>query len=369
MGRILPRLGMVALVCGGLAWPAADAARAEDRTADQVVAELDAIKFPEFDRAKMNDRAAIEKYIGLRKEVAAKRAVLIEELYKIKPEDARLVKLMKDHWREKLMTANPTKNKGEADELGAQVQKIIADNKNETLVAEAAYFRASRALMEAGRDAGPDAMMAIVEEFQKAVPKDPRAATLLYQIANATQDTDRKKELFDRIVRDYPDSPTVKRIEGARRQIEGIGKPFKLEFTDAIKGSPVSIEGLKGKVVVIDFWATWCGPCIAEMPKMKKLYAEYKDKGVEFIGVSLDQAKEDGGLDKLKEYVEKNDIQWPQYYQGNYWESEFSMGWGINAIPCVFLVDAEGNLASVQARGKLEEMIPEYLSKAKVASQ
>ncbi len=59
------------------------------------------------------------------------------------------------------------------------------------------------------------------------------------------------------------------------------------------------MKSLKGKVVVIDFWATWCGPCVAEMPNMKKLYAEYKDKGVEFVGVSLDKSKEQGGLDKL----------------------------------------------------------------------
>ena len=116
---------------------------------------------------------------------------------------------------------------------------------------------------------------------------------------------------------------------------------------------------------MVDFWATWCGPCVAEMPKMKELYAEYKDKGVEFIGVSLDQPKEQGGLDKLKEFVAKNEIAWPQYYQGKGWESEFSTSWGINSIPCVFVVDAEGNLSSVEARGKLETLIPEHLEKAK----
>ena len=126
----------------------------------------------------------------------------------------------------------------------------------------------------------------------------------------------------------------------------------------------MSIKALKGKVVVIDFWATWCGPCIAEMPKMKELYAKYKDKGVEFIGVSLDQPKEKGGLDKLKEYVKKNDIQWPQYYQGNFWQSAFSSSWGINSIPTMFIVDAEGKLASVHARGRLDELIPDLLKKA-----
>jgi hypothetical protein len=101
------------------------------------------------------------------------------------------------------------------------------------------------------------------------------------------------------------------------------------------------------------------------MPNMKKLYAEFKDKGVEFLGISLDQPEDKGGLKALKEFVEKNEITWPQYYQGNYWQSEFSRSWGINSIPCVFVVDQAGKLYSVEARGKLDELIPELLKKGK----
>ena len=129
------------------------------------------------------------------------------------------------------------------------------------------------------------------------------------------------------------------------------------------------MKSLKGKVVVIDFWATWCGPCVAEMPKMKELYAKYHDQGVEFIGVSLDQPKEEGGLDSLKKFVKENEIAWPQYYQGNFWESEFSKSWGVNAIPCVFIVDADGKLYSGrsprQARG--DDPASAQEGKAKVA--
>jgi thiol-disulfide isomerase/thioredoxin len=186
---------------------------------------------------------------------------------------------------------------------------------------------------------------------------------LLYQASMGLRDKAKKEAIEDRILKDFPDSNLVGSIKGARRQREGIGKPFELEFTDAIKGETVSIKGLKGKVVVVDFWATWCGPCVVEMPKMKTLYAEYKDKGVEFIGVSLDQPKEQGGLDRLKKFVADKEIGWPQYYQGNYWNSEFSKSWGINSIPCVFIIDADGKLYSTEARGKLETLIPELLAK------
>ena len=97
---------------------------------------------------------------------------------------------------------------------------------------------------------------------------------------------------------------------------------------------------------------------------MKKLYAEYKDKGVEFIGISLDAPEEQGGLDALKKFVKEKELPWPQYYQGKGWESEFSRSWGINGIPCLFVVDADGILHSTTARGQLETMIPELLAKA-----
>ena len=91
------------------------------------------------------------------------------------------------------------------------------------------------------------------------------------------------------------------------------------------------------------------------------LYAEYKDKGVEFIGVSLDQ--KEGGLEKLKDFVHKEGITWPQYFQGDGWNSEFSKSWGIRSIPALFVVDQEGKVYSDKARGKLETILPELLKR------
>src|SRR6185369_6662392 len=131
----------------------------------------------------------------------------------------------------------------------------------------------------------------------------------------------------------------------AIRRIESIGKPFELSFTDVVSGKPFSLQkDLKGKVVVVEFWAGWCSDCAAEMPRMKALYEKYRAQGVEFVGVSLDQSEPEGGLATLKSAIARFGISWPQYYQGNYYKSEFSAGWGVNAIPAAFLIDRKGLL-------------------------
>jgi thiol-disulfide isomerase/thioredoxin len=338
MNRIV-RPVLAALVACGLAAPAVVVAA--DRTADEIVKEIDAIKpaktYAEF------------------LEGNKKKAELIGELAKSHPDDARLAKLLPQRWAALI-------SGGKVDEASGEIDATLAKTKDEALKLDGTYMKAQAALMANRLDASK--AMPAVEAFLKLAPKDDRRVTsLLYAALNGTRDPAKKTALEDRILKEYPDGPLTGIIKGERRQKEAVGKPFELEFTDAIKGETVSIKGLKGKVVVVDFWATWCGPCVAEMPKMKTLYAEYKPKGVEFIGVSLDQPKEAGGLDKLKDFVAKNEIGWPQYYQGNFWNSEFSKGWGINAIPCVFIIDADGKLYSTEARGKLETLIPELLAK------
>jgi thiol-disulfide isomerase/thioredoxin len=338
---------------------ASASAFADDRTAEKILKELDAVKVPDVDRTKIKDRAYVQEYIAKRQEVGKKRGELIQELYKIAPNNEKLAELLPERW----MNSDPRQDQGKA--LLAEINDVLAHSKNEKLLIEGNFVKAQLKLFLSD---DPKFDMAPVDAFIKLAPKDPRASSLLYEASKRMTDESAKKAIEERILKDFPDSPMVDSIKGSRRQRESVGKPFELEFTDAVKGSTVSINGLKGKVVVVDFWATWCGPCVAEMPKMKEIYDKYHEKGVEFIGVSLDQPKEQGGLDALKKYVDENKIPWPQYYQGNGWASDFSKKWGINNIPSMFIVDKEGKLSSVEARGKLETLIPELLAKKSAAT-
>jgi thiol-disulfide isomerase/thioredoxin/vacuolar-type H+-ATPase subunit D/Vma8 len=356
MRHTIVKFVYLAVVIGGCMISGSPAVSAE-RSADQILKEIDAVKLPTLDSTKKDDRSAVLKHKIKLREATEKRARLISQLYKVAPDHKRMPALMAERWK----TVRMYLEGGKYDELVRELEGVIARTKDAKLKIEATYTRAQLKLNPVSAKRAPDP--AGVDDFLKLAPKDPRAASLLGSAASATRDDKKKAALLEKLRTEFPDNDYAGMLEGPHNRTESVGKPFHLIFDDAISGALVSTTGLRGKVVVIDFWATWCGPCVAEMPKMKKLYAKYRDQGVEFIGVSLDQPKDEGGLDSLKQFVKDKGIEWPQYYQGKGWKGDFSSSWGVNSIPCVFVVDTEGKLYSVEARGKLDEMIPELLKK------
>ena len=346
-------LGLVATMSGGFA------AEAADRSAKEILAEYKAVQNPQIKGKDRDDPEKLQTYRAAFKQASLQKSALIGELLRADPGNAELPKLIALRWRANLGTPQ-----GDAA-TKAEVEEVLAKTDHPKLVVEAAYFQTWLALGNLGPEPKFDAMMPPILAFTKRFADDPRCATLLHRAAALIEDPSKKAEMLASIERDYPSSPEGRMQAADRQRATRLGKPFELEFVDAISGSTVSIKQLRGKVVVIDFWATWCGPCIAEMPRMKTLYSEYHSKGVEFIGISLDAPKEKGGLDKLKAYVAENKVDWPQYYQGNGWESDFSVSWGINAIPAMFMVDPEGNLSSLDARDNLEELLVKALTQVK----
>ncbi|MFC1604251.1 TlpA family protein disulfide reductase [Planctomycetota bacterium] len=109
-----------------------------------------------------------------------------------------------------------------------------------------------------------------------------------------------------------------------------------LEFA-SLSGDQVNLANLKGKVVLIDFWATWCGPCRRVMPDLVETYKEYHDQGFEIIGISLDKDQS-----QLEKYMLDMGITWQQYYDGLGWSNKMAKRFGVRGIPHIVLVDKNG---------------------------
>ncbi|HEY7087956.1 MAG TPA: redoxin domain-containing protein [Tepidisphaeraceae bacterium] len=316
---------------------------------------------PQVDRARTSDQAYVQEYLRQRQEWEQKRSEMAKAFFDKYPDHPAAMHLMQERW---IVMAR----QGKTDDVLAETQKVLDGLKDDAKKADVLSARAGALLMGSQRNPDNPKVAEAIDQFIKAAPTDPRGGGMLAQLAEIQTDPAKQTELYRRVIKQYPGSDAAKMAQGTLRRADDIGKPFELKFTDAVSGTALSMSDLKGKVVVVDFWATWCGPCVGEMPHMKELYAQYKDKGVEFIGVSLDEPESQGGLTKLKAFVKDNSIAWPQYYQGNGWQSEFSSSWGVNSIPCVFVIDADGKLHSTEARGQLEKLIPELLAKRNAKS-
>ena len=112
--------------------------------------------------------------------------------------------------------------------------------------------------------------------------------------------------------------------------------PFHLT---SIEGKKVNFPAdYKGKVVLLDFWATWCGPCKKELPNVVAAYQKYHDKGFEVVSVSLDVAQQGP---QLLQFVHDNNMTWPQIYDGGYWKAAVATEYGVRSIPCPIIVDGD----------------------------
>ena len=135
-------------------------------------------------------------------------------------------------------------------------------------------------------------------------------------------------------------------IENIKKtSIGSIAPDFTLQAPD---GKNVSLSDYRGKIVLLDFWASWCGPCLREVPNVKKVYDKFHDKGFEILSVSLDDKK-----DNWVNAIEKNDLDWGHVSSLKGWSCPVAKLYNVSGVPAMLLIDKEGKIVATKLRGDL----------------
>ncbi len=204
----------------------------------------------------------------------------------------------------------------------------------------------------------PDKMDEFIKSAQ-ALQKDFPDREEPYQfllMAAMQSEGDTTKKLAQQVIDSAAPDRVKEQAKGLLKKMDAVGKPVDIEFT-ALDGRDVNIAKLKGKVVLVDFWATWCGPCVGEIPNVKAAFSHLHDQGFEIVGISFDKEK-----DTLERFVTENKMAWPQFFDGEVWNNKFGKEYGINSIPTMWLVDKKGNLRDLNGRDGLEEKVKKLLA-------
>ncbi|HXC97882.1 MAG TPA: TlpA disulfide reductase family protein [Verrucomicrobiae bacterium] len=199
----------------------------------------------------------------------------------------------------------------------------------------------------------------------RALQKDFPDQDVSYQalwIAASLTDVETARGMATEIIAGSAPEGAKEQARGLLKRLDAIGKPMDIQYT-AIDGRPVDLAKLKGKVVLVDFWATWCVPCLREMPDVKATYEKLHDKGFEIVGISLDVDK-----NVLAAFVKENGISWPQYYDGLRWSNKLVMQFGITSVPSMWLVDKQGNVRDQAADISLAEKVSKLLAEQPAAA-
>jgi len=296
-------------------------------------------------------------------ELAGRAADLAREFYTKFPGDARAVEAR----RKELQLTEVAVQLGKEDKR-ARLREIRLARAKSMDLPEDERFRLrlqvvqddGAAQQEGGINAKLNTLEAGARELMKEFPGRKEAGNLLVQIAlTALQNEDmaRARRLGMEVEASNLPEESKKLLRQRLKRFDLVGQRFFF-MGPAMDGSVIDLDNLKGKVVLLDFWASWCGPCIAEMPNLKELYAELRPKGFEIIGVNMDEDKA-----KMKEVVDKFRITWPQHFDGDNPEGGWAAKLGIISFPTMWLVDRQGILRELDATedlaGKVKKLLAE----------
>ena len=227
-------------------------------------------------------------------------------------------------------------------------------------------------ILSSGDAKAAEGLVAKTAAMLAADPDDVQSAGLAMQLAGAFEHMPGGEAVAAAAYRSFGPAMAKSSNEQIQKMGEGFagtlrrlslpGHPMEINGT-LLNGKPFDQKTLAGKVVLVDFWATWCGPCVAEIPNVLEQYEKYHKDGFEVVGISLDQERE-----ALEKFVTEQKLPWPILFEepkGDGWQHPLATFYGISGIPTVVLIGRDGNVITLDARGeKLGERLDAIFKKA-----
>jgi thiol-disulfide isomerase/thioredoxin len=193
-------------------------------------------------------------------------------------------------------------------------------------------------------------------------------ADLYLQVLN---DPEKAAEALKQLKQDFPQSKFSQRADARlqtlqqpieRRRIDRslvAGVQFPGFDEKDLNGDPLTLASYRGKVVLIDFWATWCPPCLIDLPQVLKVYEKYHSQGFEIVGVSLDDDRQ-----KLQDFLKVKRMSWQQFFDGQRWDNKLAVQCGVNSTPATYLLDRDGRIIAKNLHAEeLAEAVAKALAK------